>query len=115
MTKSAEEIAREFLDTHAIPYGFAGFRLLDLTALIRSAREEGAQQWRAMDSAPRDGTWVLAIQGCDNTKYVGHGVVQWRSGGRNGRGPGWYDDRIFPMDDASHWQPLPAPPTTDTK
>jgi hypothetical protein len=77
-----------------------------------------AQEWKPIDTAPKDGTWVLGINNRRNCA-----VIIWKDdavgmGGR--RGAGW----IHPFSTgelstfwnggcgsvATHWMPLPPPP-----
>jgi hypothetical protein len=80
------------------------------------ASREG-EGWRAIESAPRDGTWVVLWM----TKPMPHGyasegphpvVAKWCRD--NGTGPGCWDvpfeDAWFVDADFTHWMPLPAPP-----
>lgn len=54
-------------------------------------------EWRDIESAPKDGTWVLTWSKCE-----GHGL---------GRYCAWMlDEGGKPFDQATHWMPLPAPP-----
>lgn len=56
-------------------------------------------QWRTMESAPKDGTRFLAA---GQMAWGLVNVVKWRSGG-------WHSGFIIPYP-LTHWQPLPAPP-----
>lgn len=69
-------------------------------------------EWKSIDSAPRDGTWVLAYGNqCHYDEPASQHVVFWDDrhevwrGGMDG-----FTDILF----ASHWQPLPPPPTEET-
>ena len=62
-----------------------------------------ASPWRGMDSAPRDGTWVLIA-----TKSHSLGVVVAKFG--SPRYPTWWNDDDNSYENATHWMPLPAPP-----
>ena len=80
-----------------------------------------ASEWRAIDSAPRDGTfidlWVIdsAGEGC---RVAG---AYWKEprGPHDARGAGWYGDAnaegrylfIEPSWRVANWMPLPAPPS----
>lgn len=74
--------------------------------------------WRLIsDGAPKDGTWVLLFSpdSIEPQQFVG----QWRDDELDEEyGGAWWadDDGPFCIDaDPSHWQPLPAPPVSDTK
>ena len=62
-----------------------------------------ASSWRGIDSAPRDGTWVLIA-----TKSHSLGVVVAKFG--SPRYPTWWNDDDNSYENATHWMPLPAPP-----
>jgi hypothetical protein len=76
------------------------------TALRRaSCRSAGRRRWRAIATAPRDGTPVLTYHpDADEPKIA---LVQWRFGG-------WFDfwSEAGPAIVAAptHWMPLPNPP-----
>jgi hypothetical protein len=64
-------------------------------------------EWRTIESAPRDGTWVLTFrlhQFGDDPQHINVAMSQ---------GDGWYARtggyEIWPP---SHWMPLPDPPAT---
>ena len=62
-----------------------------------------AAGWRPIETAPRDGTEVLA-----NTSGLGRVVVYWDDGESQwGTGLGYLD-----RDAPTHWMPLPPPPTS---
>jgi hypothetical protein len=64
-------------------------------------------EWRTIDSAPKDGTWILAA-----SEELGVCIVQFVGGD-------WYDDGLgaeaLAIDDLTHWQPLPDLPTEQVK
>lgn len=66
----------------------------------------GVVGWRTMESAPRDGSWILLYDAGHKNPYL---HAQFRRGAwwgqltQSGRAVVWNDPR--------HWQPLPAPPT----
>lgn len=69
--------------------------------------------WQKIDSAPRDGTFVLLFSpDADPERCVF--VGQWFDHESYPDGGAWWSDResdSFPIDaDPSHWQPLPDPP-----
>lgn len=66
-------------------------------ALITRLRAAEAQTaWQPIETAPRDGTWVLAWCGTSCEQ------ITWTDEDRWGTGEGW----VRP----THWQPLPAAP-----
>lgn len=60
-------------------------------------------EWQPIESAPKDGTWILAA-----SDRLGVCIVQYVAGD-------WYDERapegVAPIDDLFHWMPLPDLPT----
>lgn len=93
----------------------------DLTAAqatIATLKEESG--WRPIESAPRDGT-PLRVLYADGTEESG---VYWQSEGRCcvlGARAGSYqpgftstDAGHLPVDNITHWRPLPAPPSVPT-
>lgn len=92
-------------------WGYAGL-LEDATAEIERLRSELAKhQWRTMESAPRDGTSILAVI-CGRHPDTGHPfipeVVEFNENG-------YWDNCMWGDDstrqyDPTHWQPLPSPP-----
>lgn len=69
-----------------------------------------APQWLPIESAPRDGSWIVIGR-------AGHGAVLlafwhrlhgawWGQGGDDGQWKKWQQ--------ATHWQPLPAPPEVNS-
>lgn len=90
------------------------------TAAIRAIAGEGeAEGWRTMETAPRDGTFILAVVAPNTTRFLEHHVGRVfviRHQGKTTRdydlgwsvypGYGGEIDATF-----SHWRPLPAPPS----
>jgi hypothetical protein len=71
-------------------------------------------QWQPIETAPKDGTRILAY--CPNHPDVGSitRVTWWRQA-KDGHGfIGWgeFNEQYWPP---THWMPLPAPPTTGAK
>jgi len=60
-------------------------------------------EWRPIETAPRDGTWIIAA-----SDELGVCIVQHIEGD-------WYGDSSSgePIDDLTHWLPLPTPPNPD--
>jgi hypothetical protein len=56
--------------------------------------------WQPIETAPRDGTSVLAVWA-----YGAHEVVRWC---------GWWDANGFTRPEPTHWLPLPPPPKEPT-
>lgn len=65
--------------------------------------------WQPIETAPKDGTWLLLGQFSDSdTDDYCHGVAHWHDGGwTDGYQPDWYWRGAF---EPTHWQPLPEPP-----
>jgi len=67
-----------------------------------------ASEWQSIETAPKDGTWILAING--KTNWTRQHVVHYST--RNGDEFPWVTSSA-PMDFVSgltHWTPLPPPP-----
>lgn len=69
-------------------------------------------QWQPIESAPKDGTPILA---CYAPHYETNGflpvAVRWRAYHPNARGnEEWRDSSGAKVRAITHWQPLPAPP-----
>jgi hypothetical protein len=61
-------------------------------------------EWKTIDSAPKDGTYILLV---DQGNYL---LARWR---RNA----WWSQltnsgRAIVWHEATHWMPLPPPPST---
>lgn len=97
----------------------------EFAAIDREARE-----WRTIDSAPKDGTWFLAI--CwhyhDVIPAVAHWETfprvmlyapqsQWRTddAGDYESDESWEEDWVCVRYEPTHWMPLPSPPETEGK
>ncbi len=59
-------------------------------------------EWQPIESAPRDGTLILAVE------KGGPILIEWESGGRNEGF--WRDQDHYVHTEATHWMPLPEPP-----
>lgn len=78
-------------------------------------------KWRTIDSAPKDGTWVL-VTGCesgDEDSTQPCIVAQWTNHLNGETRPGgwwqfaWFDSGYYGRcGDPTHWMPLPLPPST---
>lgn len=70
--------------------------------------------WQPIETAPKDGTWVLAYSpDAAGGDYPPVFIVQWRDDDDYPDGGAWWldHDAGFPVDaDPSHWMPLPPKP-----
>jgi hypothetical protein len=71
----------------------------DDAAMIRQLLAES--EWQPIETAPRDGTWVLCMWEEDETPYVAALMYDCDR---------WYDADGDDYLDPTHWRPLPAPP-----
>jgi hypothetical protein len=57
-------------------------------------------EWQPIETAPKDGAWVMAYSEDEGPVFV------------NNLGGDWYTDGNdhWPILDLTHWQPLPEPP-----
>ncbi len=74
-----------------------------------------APQWQPIETAPKDGTAILA---CYAPHYETNGflpvAVRWRAYHPNARGnEEWRDSSGAKVRAITHWQPLPAPPEVE--
>ena len=70
-----------------------------MTLLTRARELAGPDSWQPIETAPKDGGWILVCRGNN------HGVVEWDRNNEHWRiGPFLYFDR------PSYWMPLPEPP-----
>lgn len=69
--------------------------------------------WRLMDTAPQDGTWVMGFEKSEgqNTKYTPHVVMRWRTENTH-RPAGWFTDggHGYQVAEPICWRPLPIGP-----
>lgn len=78
--------------------------------------------WQPIDTAPRDGTWVLVCGGItdDEDSARSHAVAQWSNYLNGGTTDwhwqfAWYDGGYYGRyEDPTHWMPLPPPPESET-
>jgi hypothetical protein len=59
--------------------------------------------WQPIETAPKDGTWILSADAGDERLVTRHGftIVQWCDSWRDEEGYKW---------EPTCWQPLPEPP-----
>ncbi len=88
----------------------------ELLAALRSlCSGETPQGWRSIDSAPKDGRFVLLYACAFKRHWFGRGYY---FQGVPGDGEGWIAHSFYtmPVNDSSgsftptHWQPMPLPP-----
>jgi hypothetical protein len=84
---------------------------------------EGLGAWQPIETAPRDGTWLLLAGGeCDydeSSDNKGRIVsAQWTTKRNSSTAKGhwqfaWYDGGYYgEYENPTHWMPLPAPPVS---
>lgn len=82
----------------------------EFQSLLRQYQKlrEAVGEWQDISSAPKDTTHILLFDGyqIDIGSYR-----EWKEYGQN---YAWYDQQCIPIE-PTHWQPLPAPPTTSDK
>jgi len=81
-------------------------------AAYQTLVEEG-EVWQPIETAPKDGTKFLAGRFVDQCREGRNGFIavdRWRARERGDEytGLGKFNERFWP---ATHWRPLPAPPT----
>lgn len=76
-----------------------------LTNAIAAALSQAVAQWQPIETAPKDGTWVLGWAQSDSAPYR----ISW---GRNHRGEMSWCTQSFSFVGGyiTHWMPLPALP-----
>ena len=81
----------------------------DVIATLRArvAELEQQQQWREIDTAAKDGSWLLGWLPDEARSYA----LRWDTNGRS-QNPAWRDHELFAYQ-PTHWMPLPAPPRRD--
>lgn len=67
----------------------------------RQIKEQSRQQWKPIETAPKDGTEVVVVD-IDGDRFIASSID----------GQNWYDG-FFPIYHPTHWMPLPAPPMSD--
>lgn len=82
---------------------------LDEEARRPQPRRDSMSNWRDIETAPKDGTAILA-SGLNHGKGPSrhYSVVEWMDFGCES---GWYpDEDSSPLIYLTHWMPLPQPP-----
>lgn len=68
-------------------------------------------EWQDISSAPKDGTWFLAYNPNSSMAWAPYQFCSWRT---DYTGKGYFaEEDTSEETEATHWQPLPAPPSTD--
>ena len=70
----------------------------------------GIDGWQPIETAPKDGTWFVAarfVKGCEYVRYGYAKIDRWHEIG----GLDQFNKKFWP---ATHWMPLPPPPTKDS-
>ncbi len=110
LAEELERCLRNYPRTEANGETWVMLREQQLTSILAHLR---AEPWQPIESAPRDGAWILvcAAGEADSATIVKWHVISWRSGEM-----GWYiDDQndyeyVQSFDAPTHWQPLPTTP-----
>jgi hypothetical protein len=95
-------------------------RVLNLKGITVSNSEQGASKWQPIETAPRDGTWILLfarLENYDKSAQGEMGVCRWERLDYHRESEDWAYGRNFGEHgfrlgfyDATHWMPLPEPP-----
>jgi hypothetical protein len=111
--REALRLVTDKLDLIDAPHSLVTLHLIDRAraALARAAAVKDG--WQAIDSAPRDGTWLLLFSpDSENNPFIG----QWREDDEAPDGGAWWQDNEggFPIDAyPSHFRALPLPPSQE--
>ncbi len=109
MTAALRELlARAIADAKANPHNdieAVVIAISDAESILAHLR---AEPWQPIETAPRDGTWILVIDPNSPMCWAPYGFSCWTS---DYTGKEYWceedtSDEIFP----THWQPLPTPP-----
>ena len=66
--------------------------------------------WQPIETAPRDGTMIYAINATTRSLFIGYGYLARYQDGRFGFA--MKSGATMPVDpQPTHWMPLPAPPS----
>ena len=89
-----------------------------------STSQSAKSGWQPIETAPKDGTAILAFGRCPATSFVNpetgeerpyppvQAVVEWESPNKYFPTGGWCLTAGVESFDAEKWQPLPEPPAT---
>ncbi len=74
---------------------------------LRQRATQAIFGWRPIETAPKDGAWILSWGKTDEPGRA-FMVVAWSTRDRE-----WYSPTEDGLIDITHWMPLPAPPETE--
>lgn len=78
---------------------------------VAALRADAARQWQPIETAPKDGTYILGVNMQGNPKHRYPEIISWRwsTYGDDPEKKDWYGaNNLHPY--ATHWMPLPEPP-----
>ena len=103
------EMTKEFVNDMA-------HKWLDEIAQLRAdlASVRQAQAWQPIETAPKDGTYVLLWEAGELMPGI-FSYVDFGDAAPEGYHSGWYDNQTgrYEATHATHWMPLPAAPSAD--
>lgn len=67
-------------------------------------------EWQPIETAPKDGTPILAAWIPSNMPRWVRETIMWMDGGWVAT---WNHRKIYSADEINHWMPLPGPPAID--
>lgn len=73
--------------------------LMSIDALIAAVSRSALGDWQPIETAPKDGTWILGVRNADERPC--YAVVNWE---------GIWTDGEYTYSLLTHWIPLPPPP-----
>ena len=79
--------------------------------LFALARRGAEMQWKPIETAPKDGTWIMVSAGEWEPEAACWSESVWLTGWYCGGGR---SDSYGPSFDPTHWMPLPPPPAGET-
>ncbi len=108
--RTAEMIDGEY---GSYPSNFSSDDLLDLLADFEDLKREN--EWRPIETAPRDGRWILlyhSFKDIGGHIFAGYYGEHWEDDPAGGvMLEGWFQTGALMK--PTHWQPLPAPPKVE--
>lgn len=99
------------MSDNAYSLELADDRIAELKAeILRLRALLEAETWRPIETAPKDGTWVLLYWPMTRTNVVVAGHFYAAS---DGEAVWWSLPKVDTHNDPTHWRPLPSPPTEE--